>query len=380
MKVNAFGKTAAFGLGAGVLALGALSMPAQADPPPAGSLPGAGSDTTMDVMQGIAVESGGLMESWHATVGGVVHDDITVKGNTVTRPNGSSEGRDALRRSLGENVTTSWATNPVPVGSDTFDWARSSSPPPDAQISPAGDLAYVAFALDAVTYATGPNSPLPQSFTLAQLQTMYRDGGSVTVGGVTYTPDENITLLIPQSGSGTRAFWASTMEIDAINPPAWVHDTLDGQPVQEHDGTVLETNLDAIAPFSIAQYIAQSNGVAPDRRHNAELMSIDGVDPTVAHPVSGDQILNENFPVTRQVYNIVASADVGAATTDVSNPVIGDGADVLVEVAFEGNTSEVCTSLTDTPDGTVSTIELYGFAQIDNCGDTSLRAYPNVVG
>ncbi|TDE01819.1 hypothetical protein [Jiangella asiatica] len=34
-------------------------------------------------------------------------------------------------------------------------------------------------------------------------------------------------------------------------------------------------------------------------------------------------------------------------------------------------------SVTDTPDGTVSTIELFGFAQIDDCGDTSLRAYPN---
>ncbi|MBB5790561.1 hypothetical protein [Jiangella mangrovi] len=359
MKVNAFGKTAVFGLGAALLAIGAFAGPAQADPPPSGALAIAGSDTTQDVVNGLAGISGGLLESWHASVGGVTHDLIAPKSGTftVTRPNGSSEGRDALRRSLGTNVATPWAgANSVPVGSDVFDAARSSSGPGSNQNNN-GQLVYIPFALDAVTTATGPTSTLP-SFTLAQLQTMYSTGAGVTVGGTTYTPDSNITLLIPQAGSGTRQFWADTMGINATTPPAWVHDTLGGVSVQEHDGTVLQTNPTAIVPFSIAQWIAQTNGVAPDRLHGAELGTINGVQPTVENPETEQQVLNPAFPVTREVYNIVSHAQA-------------TGGDALIMATFVGSSSTACN---------VSTIELFGFASIGSrCGsiNTNLRAFPN---
>ena len=304
-------------------------------------------------MQAHAEQSGGLFESWHA----LGTSPLDFPGIAVARPNGSSEGRDALRRSLGTNVPTPWGgANSVPVGSDVFDFARSSSGPGSNQADN-GQLVYIPFALDAVTTATGPTSTLP-GFTLAQLRTMYSTGAGVTVGGTAYIPDSNITLLIPQSGSGTRMFWAEQMGIDAVNPPAWVHDSLGGVSVQEHDGTVLENNPTAMVPFSIAQWIAQTSGVAPDRLHGAELGAIDGVEPTEENPETGQQVLNPDFPVTREVYNITSFAEA-------------NGGDALIEVAFVGNGSAACN---------VSTIELFGFASIGSrCGsiNTNLRAFPN---
>ncbi|SDU81004.1 substrate-binding domain-containing protein [Jiangella alkaliphila] len=365
MKVKTFGKTAAFGLAAAALTLGAFSAPAQADPPPEGVRVGAGSDTTQDVLQGISVASGGLLESWHASPN--VHSSITPKpGFTVTRPNGSSEGRDALRRSRGTNVNTPWATQPVPLGSDVFDFARSSSGP-GTNASLTGQLVYVPFALDAVTTATGPSSTIDaDQFTLAQLRTLYRDGASVTVGGTTYTPDVNITLLIPQSGSGTRQFWADQMQINATTLPAWVHDNIGGAPFQEHDGSLLAANPNAIGPYSIAQWIAQGNSLAgvPDRRNGADLHNINGVAPyTEATP--GNEVLNTAFPITRQVYNIVSYDEVRTGGTDAT-----------LRTAFNGPNSRACTATT----GGQLTITTYGFGSLGSgCGAIleTLRAFPN---
>ena len=377
--MNVIMRTVAAGLGAAVLAVGVLSGPAQSDPPPEGIRVGAGSDTTQDVMQGIATGSGGLLESWHASPN--IHSSITPKpGFTITRPNGSQEGLFALRRSRGTNLGWPWGT-PVPLGSDVFDWARSSSGP-GQNASMTGQLVFVPFALDAVTMATGPTSAInADAFTLDQLRTLYRDGDSVTVGGTTYTPDVNITLLIPAAGmglpdtaGGTRRFWAEVMGISSpATLPGWIHDSLGGVPVQVNDGSLLASNPRAIAPFSIASWIGQGKGLpgVVDRRHGADLHRINGVEPyTGATP--GNEVLNPVFPVTRQVYNVMAYNEVRTGGTDAS-----------LRVAFNGPTSRTCTSTTEHPAGSgnvVSTIELYGFASLGTgCGAVleTLRAFPN---
>lgn len=349
MKVRSFGKTAAAGLAA-ILTVGALTVTAQADPPPSGTIAGAGSDTTQDVVQALAVASSGVMESWNAGN----NNTIVVSGVTVSRPNGSGQGLAALRRSLGASVSTPWATNPVPVGSGVFDFARSSSAPSASELSTTGELVYVPMAIDRVRYATHASGSAPTSLTQTNLQQLYSTGSTV-VSGTTLTATTwngsaavigDVTLYIPQDGSGTRSYWAGLMGISATSLPNWVFDRYvpatglptkltTGTIVQEHDGTVLQEDLDgtevALVPYSVSQYTAQENFLdtgVEDRRHGAVLRG-----PTNS----------------RTVYNVVSHA----AVTNPASPVYE-----AFNAAASGG-AEACDS---------SIITLYGFQTTASCG------------
>src|SRR5262245_13781306 len=81
----------------------ATASPAHADP--ATTYVAVGSDTTQDVMNPMAaIAGGGLLGSWDAvnpSTPGVIHDSINPKtGCGMTRPNGSGEGVNALRKSI----------------------------------------------------------------------------------------------------------------------------------------------------------------------------------------------------------------------------------------------------------------------------------------
>src|SRR5882672_1309493 len=134
MKLKSFATAAAIAAGITAIAIG-LAGPAAADPSAVTTLAGAGSDTTQDVLNAIATNIGPstgtkLVGSWDATP---VHTDITPKSTAactnITRPNGSGEGVNALRRSLSATSTAAGLTHPVPLGSGCFDFARSSSGP-----------------------------------------------------------------------------------------------------------------------------------------------------------------------------------------------------------------------------------------------------------
>src|SRR6266568_1344520 len=87
--------------GLGAAAIG-LAAPAAADP--STTYVTVGSDTVQDVMnQFTSDEFPGLIGSWDAVnpVTGAAHEDITPKpGCSMTRPNGSGEGLNALRKSI----------------------------------------------------------------------------------------------------------------------------------------------------------------------------------------------------------------------------------------------------------------------------------------
>jgi hypothetical protein len=143
-----------------------------------------------------------------------------------------------------------------------------------------------------------------------------------------------------------------------------VHDTIQagadaGQSVKENDGTAIATDPNGFGPFSIAQWIAQRNGIH-DRRHGAVLTSIDGISPFGnGDPATGN--LNTSFPITRDVYNVLPYDRVVNT---------GDGNfDPALAGIFAGTGSSVCQA--------DLTIQQYGFATIPNCGDTSLRAFAN---
>lgn len=365
----------------GAVAVG-LAAPAAADP--VTTYVTVGSDTTQDVMDQVAKDRGnGVAGSWDAVnpVTAVAHEDIVPKdGCSMTRPNGSGEGLNALRKSINPNTTAAQLADPPEPG--CVDFSRSSSGP-GTHASVTGALQYVPFALDAVATATGPATAVGGSdpavataitqadgFTLAQVQAMYANCTPEAVNGVTYDPTgatgTPIHLYIPQPGSGTRNFWAGQMGIpDPNNLPSCVHDHSvlnSAEQVEEHDGTIYAQDPNAFGPFSIAQWVAQRNG-HHDRRHNAVLHNLTGVAPLTA---GGS--LNTAYPVKREVYNV-------ALRTAITNGSGGPGTDVGLSNLLSGSTSRVC--------GDLATIVGFGFATLNSaplghtCGQISndLRAF-----
>jgi hypothetical protein len=181
-----------------------------------------------------------------------------------------------------------------------------------------------------VSFALTGDSAIPRSLQLTDLQAIY------------HCQIPGITAILPQAGSGTRSFWETTMGItDAdVNGgvyPCIVNGTANGQPIEEHDGRVL--NSTSIVPFSIAQYAAQASGTITDLRGRAVLGVINGVNPL---------LMNASVPVTRNVYNVVPTSQLATAPTST---------------VFVGPNSLICQQTT--------IIQQYGFALNPNCGDTT---------
>lgn len=380
-----------FVLGALTVGLSALTLglagPAAADPTT--TYVAVGSDTTQDVMDAFASSVGrGTVGSWDAVnpANTNVHEQISPKaGCTLTRPNGSGEGVNALRKSLNPNTSAAQLADAPEPG--CVDIARSSSGPGSNQAN-TGQLVYIPFALDAVATATGPATAVGGSdpavataitqangFTQAQVADMYDNCNPQTVGGVTYDPTgatgTPIHLYIPQPGSGTRSFWATTLGFNATTPPNCVHDhsVLDPtESVQEHDGTIFAQDANAFGPFSIAQWVSQRNG-HNDRRHNAVLHNLGGVAPLTA---GGS--LNTAYPIKREVYNVVLFSAV-------SNGAGGAGSDSKLS-----NLLAARTNFTPTLCSATATIVNFGFAPLvgaplgHTCGQvaTDLRAFTTI--
>jgi hypothetical protein len=398
----------------------AAAAPASADP--AFQFVGIGSDTTENVMDYFTGQtSGGIIGSYDA-----VNPVTQVAGETITpgvagaggaqqncsftRPNGSGQGFKALDVSYNPSSTlaTGLAVNPQP-GCIAF--SRSSGGPgsgTSASTGPgikntSGNLVYIPFALDAVTDATGPTTATSETtqcfgpdtpsgftcssttglgtvtftttpthitnanlFTLGNLQTLYGSCASVTVNGVTYNPGSggNIDLYAPQNGSGTLSFWETQMGVTSVQS-CW-HQTIVAGPatgvaVEEHDGTALASDPNGIAPISIAKWIAFSNGVVtPDVRFGDILQPIVVSGTAVQPVVSGT--LNDNFPIVREVYNVMAYNEVVNSSGDTAfNPTLAG--------LFVGTGSALCQSTT--------TIQVLGFgtlpspSTLDNCGSTA---------
>ncbi|MBV9447141.1 MAG: hypothetical protein JO345_14770 [Streptosporangiaceae bacterium] len=370
----------------GIASFAVAQAPAHADPTEV--YVAVGSDTIQDVMNQYSNDLGGNeLGSYNAVnpVSAVAHENITpVEGKhgvscNFTRPNGSTEGENALRKSI--NQTTTATQLAAPPQQNCVDIGRSSAAPGSDQKAD-GQLVFIPFALDAVTGATGPAGTTAittaDSFTLTDLTNLYTNCTTVSEGGVTYNPNTatagqvQINLYVPQAGSGTLKFWASKLGFSATTLPACVHQTIlagpnAGTQVEEHDGTAVASDPNGYMPFSVAQWISQSNG-HDERRHGAVLHNINGVTPCSggACPSSGGS-MNTAFPVTREVYNIVQYDRVVNT---------GDGNfDQALASLLAGTGSSLCQD--------VITILNYGFAPLstpqttDNCGSTAntLRAF-----
>lgn len=263
----------------------AFVTPAQADPI-SNSYTMVGSDTLQDVSNAlvngtsITTSSVKVLDATGDTLGsfdafGSPSIQTKQGGTYFGRPAGSGDGVKALSRSIdGAPYTATNNTTPAAVIQGAVDIARSSSGP--GTVDANGVLAYVPFARDAVTYAYNGTSALA-SITTSQLTDIYNcASGANIIGGVTVQP------LLPQAGSGTRKFFLKTLGI--TDNAALVACVTNGganptfAAVNENDGTALSV-AGEIAPFSVASYIAQSNGAAQNRTGSAQLGSPIGVAP-----------------------------------------------------------------------------------------------------
>lgn len=198
---------------------------------------GAGSDTTQHAVKLLA-------DAWNAqspapafrlaTFSALGGGDVQLPGKLVTRPNGSTQGKNQLRTAGGEAE---------------FDFARSSSAVNDTEFN--DGLRAFPFAVDALQMAVSASTPshAPASITPAQLVDIY-EGDINNWSEIDPTKSGEIDAMIPQDGSGTRSFFKG--QLDAIKGSSV---TLAGDliQVQEHDDTQIKNNPDAIAPFSVGR-------------------------------------------------------------------------------------------------------------------------------
>ena len=127
-------------------------------------------------------------------------------------------------------------------------------------------------------------------------------------------------------------------EAQVLSTYTCIKDVKNGSIVQEHDGRVL-TKSNEIAPFSIANYVAQGAGVQSDLRGIADLGNMDSkssLNPTTSSTLK------------RDIYNIIPTTKLAVAPWST---------------VFVGSGSLVCANS--------ETITKYGFGVNANCGSTT---------
>jgi ABC-type phosphate transport system substrate-binding protein len=269
---------------AGVIAT-SIAAPASADPTPQSKdIVGVGSDTTEFMMNYLAdgtrisgiVATGynagasARLVSFNATNPILATDTsliLRAGANPTVRPNGSGAGK----KTLFTNATYGALNQP------SINFGRSSSGPNSSGEENAGGLWHVPYAVDGLLVARATVSNAPASLTLANLTAIYK--GQITAWNQidpSYSA-ETIVPKLPQSGSGTRAFFLTQIGLAESQVTTIAS-------VQEHDPAGVVGNPNAIAPFSLARFNTLPAGTAI------------AVEP--------------GFSAQRAVYNVVRAADL----------------------------------------------------------------------
>ncbi|MEV7025671.1 substrate-binding domain-containing protein [Kitasatospora sp. NPDC093558] len=297
-------KTAAKLLTAAALATSLVTIAsgsALADPtvtPAAQDIVGAGSDTTQAVLNQLSTSYNATLTdptaprlySWDATGS----SPITPKtgASTITRPNGSGAGINAL------NATTS----------ATLDFARSSRGPVSG---PTGDPAtddFVAMAKDAVSWAAPSNGHAPANLTTQNLKDIYTCNVTNWTQIDPTLTNATIKPFLPQKDSGTRAFFLKAIGSGtSVTPGACVI-----QGTQENQGSdPALADLDAVVPYSVAHYIGQvyfNQGSGSDVQGPLTIRSVDGIAPVdVPNKKISDAFAASSY--ARVVYNVIRDAE-----------------------------------------------------------------------
>ena len=326
-------KTVAISAALGVALAGLAIAPSVYADPVSNSYVLVGSDTLDASANALANGTSASGASVRITAGGNAVGSFDAFGSTTiqtkpagpywARPAGSGEGLKALSRSIG--VTTATPTNTTtysfkPVGAAAaisrdiagqVDIARSSGTPTE---NTSGPLLWVPYGRDAVSYAykAGEGATVPAnigSLTKAELTAIYNN---------TYTQPTGATIRakLPQTGSGTRNFWVAQLGIGQT--PAGVPDA-STTTLQENNAAAISTVPAGeiwIIPFSAANWIAQSNNVAPNTIPGTSVQ-LGAIGGTAAYTTDGTTLsANPAFYGTafgRETYVIVEFARVDSS-------------------------------------------------------------------
>ncbi|MBV9856489.1 MAG: substrate-binding domain-containing protein [Streptosporangiaceae bacterium] len=310
------------------MASGIASASPVVNDPPKGVTPkatdvvGVGSDTIEFLLDQLSVDYNKShatphLYSWDATnpTTGAVGDKIVTKAGCakIARPDGSSAGIAAL-----DNNTLDGKT-----GHFCIDFARSSRgrAATDPKFGPGG-ISFVALAKDAVTYATRDKAhggtDAPANLSTAQLTNIYlcKVTNWKQVGG----KNAAIKPFLPQTGSGTRAFFLKA--INVTTPGTCVNSS-----VQENEGTNPALNSgNVIVPFSTAKFIAEvfhsakcgkkptgtQNMFGCDTHGVLGLNNINGTKPTVGTGVNTTPNPAFTPAFVRFVYDVVRWSNTGS--------------------------------------------------------------------
>ncbi len=234
---------------------------------------------------------------------GLIDNIRTKAGCAATpRPNGSSAGILAL--------TANAKTRDRRFNCIDFTRSSRGRKSTDPAKGPGG-IEFVALAKDAVTFATNSATNAPANLSARQLGQIY----SCTVTNWRQVGGRNgrISAQLPQTGSGTRAFFLTA--IGVVTPGACVNST-----AEENEGVnrVL-AGRNTIFPYSVGKYLAETYhsgrcGTRPARvknqfgcdNHGAMVLhSIGGSRPTTGRGAA--QTINARFnPLfVRVVYDVV---------------------------------------------------------------------------
>jgi hypothetical protein len=374
---------------AAVLALAAVGLtglvatgdPATADPKQFSSAIGFGSDTTQDVLNALAGHSSGInytpvqssvasgrrqITSWDAL--GTPCVTPKAPGATINRPNGSTNGRRALSRSIDGGVWGDAACGGAKPVSGLVQFARSSAGPSGVGT----DLTYIPFGRDALSYAyyaNGVATPVT-TLTSAQLNSLFTTGPQI-IGGVEIVP------CGIQTGSGTYQFWNTANGLNATTENTGTTtcnsaasaaglNVANGGRAQENDGAALKARGDlaafagkqVIIGFSAANFVSQANGVVSSQLPaGVDLGAIDALGKPytgTAPSTTPSAAFYSSTTFGRDVYNVLPTTVVsGVGNNDM-------------KTLFVGSTSGVCSA--------ASTIQAFGFMSLGaSCGSTTLQ-------
>jgi ABC-type phosphate transport system substrate-binding protein len=230
-------------------------------------LVGVGSDTSQNALKRLAeaynaTSPASRIATYAALGGGTIP---MPSGAEINRPNGSGGGKTLL----------------YGAANDTrIDFARSSSAQSATETT--NGLQSFPFALDTLGMAVSNSTPsnAPAALTEAQIVDIY-DGDAETWNEVGGSSTAAIVPMIPQANSGTRSFFE--LELKRMNGGVAIQLADTVQEVQEHDDTLIKSNPNAIAPFSVGRA---------------------GLLGTTLRFESG-------FTANRALYNVVRGSDIG---------------------------------------------------------------------
>jgi hypothetical protein len=297
------------------------------------------------------------------------------------------------------NPGTSY-TMTAPVASPAiFTTATTNALTAEEEVTLQGTLS-TGLSSQTVYYVINPGTNGANTFELATTPT----GTAIGTTGTTATAGSvatigNVDLYAPQPGSGTLAFWELSMGVSAPQS-CWRQVVLTGPAagiaVEEHDGSVLDSDANGIVPMSIGRWVSGSTGVTPDLRHGAVLQAVTAVSTatppvdTVVQPLNSGGTINLGgctatgfsqsacFPLQRELYNVMDYYEIVSGSTPPSGTTNNPAFNAVLSGLFDGSASTMCrSSFTISANGFEPLFSGSTFTDLCGASTASLRVQMN---